>query len=111
MIVPNIQQRLWQGVRRAWRRIAQAGIGAGLTGFVIGEVLGLLFNGGHNTAFIHLVALVLGLALAYGAVVTVGVFQAVRGVFTAVTEFENEVRASMGSEYSRIIDAEKERER
>jgi hypothetical protein len=107
MIVPNIQQRLWQGVRRAWRTIARASLGAGLGGIVIGEVLGVFFNGGHNTFFLHLISLVLGLALAYGAAVTVGIFQAIRGVFTVVEDLEREVRSAMGDQYSRTIDAER----
>jgi len=98
---------LWQGVRRAWRSIARAGLGAGLGGIVIGEVLGFMFNGGHTTLFQHLISLVLGLALAYGAVVTVGIFQAVRGVFSIVEDIEREVRSAMGEQYGHVIDAER----
>jgi hypothetical protein len=109
MVVPDLQQRLWQGVRRAWRSVARAGITAGLAGFASGEVFGFLFNGGHVTFFMHLMALLFGLALAYGAVVTVGIFQAVRGLFTAIGEVETQVRSSMGEGYDHVVDADPRR--
>jgi hypothetical protein len=106
MVVPDLQQRLWQGVRRAWRSVARAGVVAGLVGFVCGEIFGVLFNSGHITFFMHLMALLLGLALAYGAVVTVGIFQAVRGLFTAIGEVETQVRSSLGEAYDHVVDAD-----
>ena len=106
MNVPNMQQRFWVAVRRAWRTIARAGGIAALAGIVIGEVLGTFFNGGHNTFFIHLISLVLALAMAYGAALTVGVFQAIRSVFTVVSDIESEVRSTIGGEFSHVVDAE-----
>jgi hypothetical protein len=106
MIVPNIQQRLWLAVRRAWRSITRAGIGASLVGIAFGEVGGALFNGGHTTAFVHLVSLILGLVMAYGAVVTVGVFQAVRGIFTVVEDLEAQVRTTVGNEFSHVVESD-----
>ena len=107
MIVPNIQQRLWQGVRRAWRSIARAGIAAALVGIIFGEFGGELFNGGHTTFFVHLVSLFLGLVMAYGAVVTVGVFQAVRGIFTVVNDLEAQVRTTVGNDFNRVVDSDR----
>ncbi len=106
MIVPNIQERLWLSVRRAWRSITRAGIGAALAGIVFGEIGGALFNGGHTTFFVHLASLGLGLVMAYGAVVTVGIFQAVRGIFTVVNDLEAQVRTTVGNEYSRVVESD-----
>lgn len=106
MVVPNLQDRLWKAVRRAWRSIARAGGIAAVGGIVLGEVLGAFFNGGHNTFFVHLVSLVLALTLGYGAALTVGIFQGIRGVFTAVADLENEVRSTLGGEFGRVVDAE-----
>ena len=103
MVVPNIQQQMWRGVRRAWQSIARAGGIAAIAGIVIGEIFGALFNGGHNTFFIHLMALVLALAMAYGAVITVGIFQAIRGVFGIVGDLEAQVRSQLGN----VVDAER----
>ncbi|MBA3823495.1 MAG: hypothetical protein H0X24_06250 [Ktedonobacterales bacterium] len=108
MIVPNIQQRLWLSVRRAWRSITRAGIGAALVGIVFGEIGGPLFNGGHTTAFVHLVSLILGLAMAYGAIVTVGIFQAIRGIFTVVNDLETQVRSTVGNEFSHVVESDRQ---
>jgi hypothetical protein len=107
MVVPNMQQQLWQGVRRAWRRIARAGGIAAIAGIVVGEILGAFFNGGHNTFFIHLISLVLAVVMAYGAVVTVGIFQAIRGVFTAVGDLETQVRSTLGNDLGRVVDSDR----
>lgn len=97
MIVGNIQGQIWQSVRRAWRRIARAGLIAALAGLIIGEFLGAVLNGGHQTLFVHIVSLTLALVMAYGATVTVGIFQAIRGIFGAVNDLERTVSSAMGA--------------
>lgn len=106
MNVPNMQQRFWVAIRRAWRSIARAGGVAAVAGIVLGEIGGALFNGGHNTFFIHLISLVLAVVMAYGAALTVGIFQAIRSVFTVVTDLESEVRSTIGGEFGHVVDAE-----
>ena len=83
-MVAQLQEQLWNGVRRAWMSIARAAGATALGAFALGELGGILLNGGHLTVFVHLISLVLGLVAGYGVAVTVGIFQAVRGVFAAI---------------------------
>jgi hypothetical protein len=105
MIVTNLQEQLWNAVRRAWTTIARVAGIAALAGIAFGEAFGYALNGGHMTAFVHLASLVLGLVAAYGAAVTVGVFTAVRGLFRALTEVESGIRSSVNGGWQ-IIEAE-----
>jgi hypothetical protein len=98
--------RLWQGARGGWRTIARGSGIAALAGIVIGEVLGWLFNGGHNTFFIHLVSLVLAIVMAYGAAVTIGVVQGVRGLFTTLSEAERRVNATWNRATGHVVEAD-----
>ncbi len=98
--------KLWQGARGGWRTIARAGGIAALAGIVIGEVLGAVFNGGHNTFFIHLITLVLAIVMAYGAVVTAGVIQGVRGLFTALGDAERRASATWDRATAHVVEAD-----
>ncbi len=104
-MVTQLQEQLWSAVRRAWISIARAAAAAGLGAFALGELGGILFNGGHLTVFVHLISLVLGLIAAYGVAVTVAVFQAVRGVFAAVADIETELGAAVRGP-GHVIDAQ-----
>jgi|GEM_PF-6086911 len=103
MFISQLQVQLWAAIRRAWLSIARAGAAAALGGFAFGELGGILFNGGHLTLFVHLVSFVLAIIAAYGAIVTVGIFQAVRGVVAAVADIESDLRTTMGGDH--VIDA------
>lgn len=104
-MVAQIQEQLWGAVRRAWISIARAAAAAGLGAFALGELGGILLNGGHLTVFVHLMSLVLGLIAAYGVAVTVAVFQAVRGIFAAIGDVETELGAAMRGA-GQVIDAQ-----
>lgn len=94
MIHVQLRGRLWLAVRRAWLRIMRFGVVALLVGFALTEVSANVLNGGHITLFVHLVALVVGAAFAYGAAITVGIFEAIRGLFGALGELETGFRAA-----------------
>ena len=110
MAVHQLRDGLWQGVRRAWIRIARLAALAALVGFALSEASASVLNGGHYTAFVHLVSLGIAVIAAYGAAVTVGIFEAVRGIFTALGDAENGLRASIdpagGWQRPPVVDAE-----
>lgn len=94
MLAQELQGRLWRAVRRSVWAIVRVAVGAALAALLAGETLGAVFNGGHFTAYVHLVSLLLALVAAYGAAFTTGVVLAARGIFGAVTDIETELRRS-----------------
>lgn len=107
MLAQELSARLWRAVRRSAWRIARIGMLAALAAFVVGEIAGDLFNGGHFTVFVHLVSLFAAVLAAYGAALTTAIVEAVRGIFGAVTDIETDLRQSFGAGGSwQVVDAE-----
>ncbi len=102
MITSQIQEGLWQGVRRAWLTIARFGIGAALVGFALSEVGGIILASGHASIFVFLISIVVGLLAAYGTALTVGIVVAIRGLFSALTDVESGLRSSFSGNWSTI---------
>ncbi len=109
MIVGQLRGSLWAAVRRSWLRIARGAAMAGLAAFAVSEILALLLERSHETAFTHLISLIVGLLAAYSTAITVGIFEAVRGIFTTIGDIEGELRrgydAATGTPSS-VVDAE-----
>jgi Na+-translocating ferredoxin:NAD+ oxidoreductase RnfD subunit len=104
MIGNRLQAQLRGAVRRGWISIVRVGAAAALGAFALGELGGILFNGGHLTFFVHLVSFALALIAGYGAALTMGIFQAVRGVFSAIADVEADIDA-MTHGGPRVVDA------
>jgi len=108
MMTESVVGKLWDAFRQAFGKIARASLGGLILGVVLIEGCGVLWNAPqgmtmgidvtawpptlHATApnlFVHLVAVIFGLLLAYLAAFTVAVVQTLRGVIFAAEHVDN----------------------